>query len=137
MAITKSEIRGWSKNARTWIEAVLGTYELTASEELIARDVCRAVTRLDAIDAELQDAALTVENRFGEVVSHPLVVEQRLLAQSTAKLVGSLRLPEIEAEDTAGKVSGRTGGRQPKRVQVRSIYGPSAGRDVVARMVGA
>ncbi|PKZ64361.1 hypothetical protein CYJ73_17335 [Gordonia terrae] len=136
MTITKTEMRGWSKNARSWIESVLDVYELTASEKILAREVCRGIDRLDQIADALRGQSLTVENRFGETVTNPLVVEQRLLSQSVAKLSGSLRLPEIDAEDTAGKVSGRTGGKQPKRVQMRNMYGPSVGRDPVARKLG-
>ncbi len=140
MSLTKTEIRQYGRNARTWAEAVVDEFTLTPSEALIAREVCRGIDRLDELADVLQGLPLTVVNRFGETVTHPLVVEQRLLAQSVARLIGSLRLPEPAADDTTtDKSTARTGGKQPRRVQVRGpygTYGPGA-RDAVSRLVGA
>ena len=88
---------------------------------MIAREVCRGMTRLDAINDELQGASLTVTNRFGESVTAPLVTEQRMLSQSVAKLIGTLRLPEVESQER--NVTERTGTTQ-RRTQVRGQYAP-------------
>lgn len=119
MIVTRSETKTWSKSAREWWAVTTDTYELTPSEMLIAREVCRGLTRLDAINSQLQGAPLTVQNRFGETVTAPLVTEQRMLSQSVTKLIGTLRLPEV-AGDTE-KVAERTGTTQ-RRSQVRGSY---------------
>lgn len=122
MNISKAEQRTWSQSARSWWTQTNDTYELTPSEIVIAREVCRGMTRLDAINEELQGAPLTVTNRFGESVTAPLVTEQRLLSQSTAKLIGTLRLPEVESQEQHN-VTERTGTQQ-RRTQVRGQYAP-------------
>ena len=132
MSISKTEIRAHGKNARAWIDAVLDVYELTASDEVTAREIMRQIDQLDQIAEALQAEPLTITNRFGELVTHPLRVEARLLSQTTAKLIGSLRLPDVDAEDTDAKKPAK----QPRRVQPRSVYQVTP-FDAVARKVGS
>ncbi|MEY1676484.1 hypothetical protein AB4Z55_20135 [Gordonia sp. ABKF26] len=123
MAITEDELRDYSANAQTWFESI-PSGNLTASKVVLAREVCRAITRLDQIAAELQDAELIVAG-----AAHPLVTEQRRLGEATAKLIDSLRVPEDSRR-------GRRGPRRPRRAQLRGPAATSSERDVVARMVG-
>jgi len=78
---------------RLWLE-VVGEHELTQAETAILTATCRTITVLERIAAELESGGLTCENSRGEVVSSPLVVEQRQQSACLTRLIASLRLPD-------------------------------------------
>ncbi|MBE7193334.1 MAG: hypothetical protein INR66_12725 [Gordonia polyisoprenivorans] len=123
MKITAAEQRTWTKGAREWWSSVEGEFDLTASEIVTAREIGRGLSRLDRLWEHLAAAdTLTTENRFGETVVDPLAVEARLLAQTVARLIGSLRLPEVESDwdtDESSQVRERT---PQRRTQARGFY---------------
>lgn len=115
--------KAWSTNAKKWWKSTHADYTLTASELVLAREVCRQITRLDILNAKLADAPLTQTSRFGEEVPNPLLVEARQISGSLAKLIGSLRLPEIDVDEQGKTVMGKT---PQKRTGARGTYGPYA-----------
>lgn len=115
--------QSWSPNAKQWWKSTHADYTLTASELVLAREVCRQVTRLDTLNKKLENAPLTQANRFGEDVPNPLLVEARQISGSLAKLIGSLRLPEITVDDQGQATTGKT---PQKRTGARGTYGPYA-----------
>ncbi|PYE19251.1 hypothetical protein DFR67_103162 [Williamsia limnetica] len=135
MTIARQERTSWSKRARDYVKAVEADYVLSHGEEIVIVSLARAITREDALTLAMHGEPLAVANRFGELVNHPHVVELRQVGGLIAKLVGSLRLPEIvEAADGT-----RTAGRQAqKRTGSRGTYAPAgdATGDVMLRIVG-
>ncbi|WP_150116421.1 hypothetical protein [Williamsia herbipolensis] len=117
MKITQAERRSWSTRARQFAGELEGQFDLTAGEVVTLVEVCRGITRLDALHEALQDGSLTVEDRFGATVTHPLMVEARLTSATVAKLIGALRVPEIETDATTGEVT--AGKRAVRRVHTR------------------
>ena len=122
MGTIKGE-QSWSPNAKRWWKSTHADYTLTASELILAREVCRQITRLDTLNSKLENAPLTQTNRFGEEVPNPLLVEARQISGSLAKLIGSLRLPEIDVDEQGKTVMGKT---PQKRPGARGTYGPYA-----------
>lgn len=82
---------------RLWL-SVLEDFGLDPHEELLLIQAVRCVDRLDAMAAELEGAPLTVTNRHGDQVPHPLMVESRQQSQLLAKLLASMRLPSGEED---------------------------------------
>lgn len=86
---------------RLWRQ-VTGEYDLDEHELALLRAACRTVDRLEdvaALLAQSENASLTTRNARGDLVAHPLLVEQRQQSISLARLVASLRLPSGETED--------------------------------------
>lgn len=125
MKITQAERKTWSPKARQFVAELEDTFELTPGEVVTLIETARGITRLDAIHAALQGGELTVQDRFGAQVSHPLVVEARLTSAVVAKLIGSLRVPEIEADEATGAATTKKGTKTPRRVGIRAgMYAP-------------
>jgi len=68
--------------------------ELTQAELAILTACCRCIAVLERIADELESGGLTCQNSRGDVVTSPLVVEQRQQAASLTRLLASLRIPE-------------------------------------------
>ena len=126
MKITAAERKTWSKKAKEYARELEEAFDLTASEIVTLIEVCRAISRLDAINDALQDGELTAVDRYGVPVTHPLIVEARLTSANLARLIGSLRVPEIVEDAETGQASVKKGTRGPRRVGVRpGMYAPS------------
>jgi hypothetical protein len=80
-------------------QAVTVDYELDQHELALLLAACRTVDRLEDIAEALQGAPLTVENKRGDLIVQPLLVEQRQQSLVLARLVASLRLPSGETEE--------------------------------------
>ncbi|MGW6035716.1 hypothetical protein ACWFOS_18880 [Gordonia terrae] len=119
MSIRRAERQAWSDRARDYVKAIERDYELTESEQVVMVELARAITRSDEITEALRTESLSVTNRFGEVVAHPYVVELRQLGGLIAKLIGALRLPDIESDGRGGRQAGKT---PQKRSQPRGTY---------------
>jgi hypothetical protein len=104
--------KGCGPSGRKLWRSVMGEYELDGHDELLLLQAVRCVDLLDDLDDAAADAPLTVANRFGELVTNPLLTEQRQQAIVYARLVAALRLPSDE-EDA----------RRPQRRSVRGAYG--------------
>lgn len=71
----------------------MAEYGLAAHECAILTQCCRAVDRLDAIEAELAGAPLTVEGSTGQPKAHPLLAEWRAQARVLESLSRALSIP--------------------------------------------
>ncbi|PWV49219.1 hypothetical protein [Nocardiopsis sp. L17-MgMaSL7] len=92
--------------------SVVTDFGLDPHEELLLVQAVRCADRLDAMAEALTGASLTVANRHGDQVSHPLLVESRQQSALLAKLLASLRLP-----------SGDEDARPQRRGAARGAYG--------------
>lgn len=81
---------------RLW-RSVSADFVLDEHERALLLAACRTADLLDRL-AAAADGALTVTNRFGEVVAAPAVVEHRQQSQTLARLLASLRLPAGEQD---------------------------------------
>lgn len=84
----------WSNDAKEIWRWVVETYDLNKAELSAVKELCRAYTRLDWLNSELEGAPAMVESRTGPI-ANPLLCEVRLTAALAAKLYASLRLPEV------------------------------------------
>lgn len=90
-----------SQGKRLWVD-VVESYELDQHEVALLTAACRTVDRLEDIAEALANAeSLTTTNARGDLVAHPLLVEQRQQGISLSRLLASLRLPSGETEDGA------------------------------------
>ena len=80
---------------RLWC-SIADEYELDTHEEALLLQASRTVDRLDEIADALTAAPLTLTNSKGDVVTHPLLAEQRLQSITLSRLLASLRLPSGE-----------------------------------------
>jgi hypothetical protein len=83
---------------RLW-RAILSDFDLDEHELAVLVVACRTVDRLEDVAVALADAPLTTTNARGDLVSHPLLVEQRQQSITLTRLLASLRLPTGETED--------------------------------------
>ncbi|MGH4020340.1 MAG: hypothetical protein ACRDT0_14120 [Pseudonocardiaceae bacterium] len=100
---------------RLW-RATVADYELPEHELLILKEAVRTADLLERLEEAISTGELTVTNRFGEIVSHPAIVEARQQRQRLASLLASLRLPDDE------------GDRPQRRGAARGTYGGARGR---------
>lgn len=87
-----------TQGKRLWAD-VVGSYDLDQHEVALLTAACRTVDRLEDIAGALQESPLTTTNARGDLVAHPLLVEQRQQGISLSRLVASLRLPSGETDD--------------------------------------
>ncbi len=87
-----------AEGIKLW-QAVTVDYELDQHELALLLAACRTVDRLEDLAEALQEAPLTVENKRGDMIVQPLLVEQRQQGLVLARLVASLRLPSGETEE--------------------------------------
>ncbi|MEU4405044.1 hypothetical protein AB0F88_10995 [Streptosporangium sp. NPDC023963] len=85
--------KGSGPSGRKLWRSIMGDLDLDSHEELVLLQAVRAVDRLDAMAAELENSPLTVTNSKGDEVAHPLLTESRQQSLLLARLVASLRLP--------------------------------------------
>lgn len=129
MTISRAEKSAWSARARTLAKALQSDFELGADDEVILVSLARAITREDECHGEMHGKPMTTEDRFGQLIAHPLIVEQRQLATLIRQLTGQLRVPEIETDST-GQRTEKAGTRKPRRATTRSPYAPAPLRAV-------
>ncbi|WP_211266938.1 hypothetical protein [Nonomuraea candida] len=109
--------KGSGRSGRKLWNSIMNDLDLDAHEELLLLQAVRCVDRLDLIAEELQNAPQTVENSKGDLVTHPLIVEQRQQSLTLARLQASLRLP-------SGLVEGGDDLNRPqRRGAARGSYG--------------
>lgn len=98
---------------RLWVE-VTEEFTLHQHELQLLQEACRMADRLDAIHKAMVGQPLVVKGARGDDVTHPLLVESRMLGQAFARVLASVRLPD--EEDGEDKRPQRRGG-------VRGPYG--------------
>ncbi len=104
--------KGSGPSGRKLWRSVMGEYELDGHDELVLLQAVRCADLLDDLADAADGEPLTVANRFGELVTNPLLTEQRQQAIVLARLLAALRLPSDE-EDA----------RRPQRRSARGAYG--------------
>lgn len=126
MKITAAERKTWSRKAKEYAKELEDAFDLSGSEIVTLIEVCRAISRLDAINTALQDGDLTSVDRYGVPVTHPLIVEARLTSANLARLIGALRVPEIVEDAETGQATVKKGSKKPRRAAVRpGMYAPT------------
>jgi hypothetical protein len=93
--------KGLGSQGRLLWADVVADYTLDQHEVALLTAACRTVDRLEDIADALRAAPLTTTNARGDLVAHPLLVEQRQQGISLSRLLASLRLPTGETEDGA------------------------------------
>ncbi len=84
---------GLGKAGRALWRDINAEYGLAPHEAVILVQCCRVADRLDAIEAELSGAALTVEGSTGQPKAHPLLAEQRAQMRVLESLSRALSIP--------------------------------------------
>jgi len=84
---------GLGPSGRALWRGIMADYGLAPHEAAILVQCCRTVDRLDAIEAELAGAPLTVEGSTGQPRAHPLLAEQRMQARVLESLSRALSIP--------------------------------------------
>jgi hypothetical protein len=82
----------------------MAEFGLAPHEAAVLIQVCRIVDRLDAIEAELAGAPLTVEGSTGQPRAHPLLAEWRHQARVLESLSRALSIP-LPGEDVGRRRS--------------------------------
>jgi hypothetical protein len=113
---SQSPPEGLLTEGRKLWSAVTVDYELDQHELALLVAACRTADRLQDLAEALQGAPLTVENKRGDMIVQPLLVEQRQQSLVLARLVASLRLPS--GEETDGSLV-----RPQRRGAARGSYG--------------
>jgi hypothetical protein len=84
---------GLGRSGRALWRDLQAEFGFAAHELAILMQVCRIVDRLDAIEAELSGATLTVEGSTGQPKAHPLLAEWRAQARVLESLSRALSIP--------------------------------------------
>lgn len=95
---------GLGRSGRALWRDLQGEFGFAAHELAILVQVCRIVDRLDAIEAELAGATLTVEGSTGQPKAHPLLAEQRAQMRVLESLSRALSIP-LPSEDVGRRRS--------------------------------
>lgn len=82
-----------SRGRKIWKE-IISKYELRFDELDTLEDICREVDLIDRLEADLENAPLTVKGSQGQDVSNPLVSEIRQHRATKKSLWASLKLPD-------------------------------------------
>jgi hypothetical protein len=84
---------GLGRSGRALWRDIMAEFGLSPHERAILVQVCRIVDRLDAIEAELAGAELTVTGSTGQPRAHPLLGEQRAQMRVLESLSRALSIP--------------------------------------------
>jgi hypothetical protein len=95
---------GLGKAGRALWREVNAEFGLAPHEAAILVQVCRTADRLDAIEAELDGAPLTVAGSTGQPRAHPLLAEWRMQARVLESLSRALSIP-LPGEDVGRRRS--------------------------------
>ena len=95
---------GLGKAGRALWRDINAEFGLAPHEAAILVQCCRVVDRLDAIEAELSGAPLTVTGSTGQPRAHPLLAEWRMQARVLESLSRALSIP-LPAEDVGRRRS--------------------------------
>ena len=103
---------------RLW-RGVLADFDLTGAESEILRECVRVTDMIDRLEQEAAAGPLTITDKRGEAKTAPAIVETRQQRALLARLVASLRLPDLD-----------TGERPQRRGAARGAYarGRATGR---------
>lgn len=78
---------------RSLWQEVAGTFDLEIHESALLLEACRVKDRLDALDAVVRAAGVTIDSPQG-IKAHPAIVEARQQQLVLSRLIASLRLPD-------------------------------------------
>jgi len=81
--------------ARLW-RSVVAEFDTTESERVQLLQAARVVDLLDELSTVLECEGVTVLDRFGATIPHPVAVELRQQRIVLARLLASLRMPDDE-----------------------------------------
>ena len=95
---------GLGKAGRELWRDIMAEFGLAPHELAILVQVCRIVDRLEAIEAELAAAPLTVAGSTGQPRAHPLLAERRHQARVLESLSRALSIP-LPGEDVGRRRS--------------------------------
>jgi hypothetical protein len=95
--------------------SLVGEYSFDEHERPLLLQVCRTWDRLDRIARAAADCPLTVVNAKGDMVSNPVLVEERMQSQRFAQLKAALRLPEENPGPGSGNHFGPRGPQQRRK----------------------
>lgn len=102
---------GLKKEGRRLWRSVTDAFDLAVHEEQLLAEACRQADRLAELDRAIRQSPLTIENAKGDLVTHPLRVEARMLAAQFARTLASLRMPDVDEDaDAAAQRPQRRGG---------------------------
>ena len=101
---TRRAPSGLGKAGRALWRDITAEYGMAPHELAILVQCCRVVDRLDAIEAELSGATLTVEGSTGQPKAHPLLAEQRAQMRVLESLSRALSIP-LPTEDVGRRRS--------------------------------
>jgi hypothetical protein len=96
-----------------WL-SVVEEWELDVHEKHLLLQACRTSDRLDAMAEILATAPMTVENKRGDTVPHPLLTESRQQSLTLSRLLASIRMPAGDEADMS---------RPQRRGGARGSYG--------------
>jgi hypothetical protein len=99
-----------SSGRRLW-KSALGDYEFDVHEEILLLQACRTADRLDRLETEAAQGAVTVANFRGDQVAHPAMVEARQQSITLARLLAALRMPAGEQGEQLARPQRRGGAR--------------------------
>lgn len=84
-----------AKAKRVWTE-ITEAYDLRIDELRVLEDACREIDLIERLESELKGADLVVSGSMGQPVASPLVQELRQHRSVLARLLGWLKLAEVE-----------------------------------------
>lgn len=102
--------RGLEQAGRRLWKAVTSAYLFRPDELVLLENACRTVDFIAKLDTELADAPLIVTGSMGQEREHPLLSERRQQSAHLARLLGQLKLPDVDAGSS---------GRSSRSVQAR------------------
>lgn len=108
---------GLKSAGRALWRAIVNEFELTESERRLLVEAARCADQLDDLAAVIAEHGTMCED--GRVA--PAVIEARLQRLALARLVASLRVPDVDDED------GDPGARPQRRGGARGAYGGRGG----------
>ena len=95
---------GLGRSGRALWREINAEFGLAPHESAILTQCCRVLDRLDAIEAELSGAELTVTGSTGQPKAHPLLAEQRAQMRVLELLSRALSIP-LPSEDVGHRRS--------------------------------
>ena len=99
-ACGRSGLRGDAVTAGEALRAaVLGSYDLTASEAELLNRAAGLADTLERLEIELAEADLVVAGSRGQDAPHPLLAAQTRAATALARMIEALALPDVEDDE--------------------------------------
>ncbi|HWK92624.1 MAG TPA: hypothetical protein VNR17_10240 [Luteimicrobium sp.] len=105
---TKPQIptpRGLGKSGRQLWRSVLTAYELRPDELVLLENAAKTADFVAQLDEALKGAPLVVKGSMGQERENPLLSERRQQSAHLARLIGQLKLPDIEPQSEYGSTN--------------------------------